>query len=604
VILLDVALRWRTAAGSSRLWRWLALQVGVLLLFLPWLPTAFRQLTTWPRVAQPFDARLALAETWRTLWSGPASRSENTSTWIWMVVALVMIAIPLPRPPVKGPGRRLPAAVAHLTPVLWLVVPIAAMLLLALFKEAYLKFLLILTPAWCLGLARLLLYPVWLASRKTETRKIGWVNGAIVLVLLILPCLAGLVAYYRLAPSARDDYRGIAAYIQAIERSSDAIVLDAPGQQEVFRYYYRGNLPVYPLPTSRPPDAAATEAALSGLARFPGRVFVVSWATDESDPERIVETWLDRHTFKAFDSWYGNVRLAAYATPPDWSGPTQETHVALRNAVTGDEIDLLGYTLWPEELPAGDVARVTLFWRPEQTPLRRYKAFVHVLDEANNIVGQTDTELGGGARPATTWSSGETVIDNYGVFIHPATPPGRYRVEVGLYDMETGERLAAPDGATQVWLAPLDVLRPDAPAPAAAVGMEHQADAVMAGLELLGYDAHKLGYDHQPEAALHPGDVLHVNLYWQAAGPPEGDWRLAIDLVDAGGREVTGLLTEPVPGYATGQWQAGDLWRGQFNLPLPAESLSPGKYRLRIQAVSPDGQSQAPFLTNAVVVIE
>jgi hypothetical protein len=478
------------------------------------------------------------------------------------------------------------------------------MLLLGLFKESYLKFLLIVTPAWCLGLARLLSYPISPAPRQSETRKIRWVVGAIALVLVILPFLAGLVAYYRLAPSARDDYRGIAAYIQAMERPSDAIVLDAPGQQEVFRYYYDGSLPVYPLPASRPADAAATEATLSTLARFPGRVFVVLWATDESDPQRIVETWLDRHAFKALDSWYGNVRLVVYATPPADSVPARETSVAL-HSVTGDKIELSGYALSPLELPAGDVARVALFWHPEQTPLRRYKVFIHVLDEANNIVGQVDAEPGGGVRPTTSWAPGETVVDQYGVFIHPATPPGEYRVEVGVYDMETGERMAAPDGSTQVWLPPLAVHRPDAPAPAASLGMQHRADTEMADLALLGYDAHKLGHDRQPEAPLHPGDVLHVNLYWQANRRPEGDWRLAIDLVGAGGREITGLLAEPVPGYGTGEWQAGDVWRGQFNLPLPdAETLPPGRYRLRFQAIAPDRQSPAPFVTDEIVVIE
>jgi 4-amino-4-deoxy-L-arabinose transferase-like glycosyltransferase len=603
-VLLDIALRWRAASGAGRLWRWLALQLAVLLLFAPWLPTAYRQLTTWPRVAQPFDARLALAQTWRMLWSGPAGAGEGIGAWLWLVVALVVVAVPLPRPRVTGTGRALPDAVAHLAPVLWLVLPIGAMLLLGLFRESYLKFLLIVSPAWCLALARLVGSFFQMASPEAGWKRAQRLGGGVALAFVLLPFVAGLTDYYRLAPQARDDYRGIAAYIQAVEQPSDAIVLDAPGQQEVFGYYYRGDLEVYPLPTSRPADSAATEAALAGLARFPGRVFVVSWATDESDPQRIVENWLGGHAYKALDSWYGDVRLVVYATAPDSVAPARQTDVLLRNAAAGDEIRLSGYTLSPSALSPGDVARIALFWRPEQTPQRRYKVFIHVLDEANNIAGQTDTEPGGGARPTTTWSPGETVDDNYGVFIHPATPPGRYRVEVGLYDAETGERLAAPDGATQVWLAPLEVTRPGAAAPPAALGMQHRAGAEMGDLALLGYDAHKLGYDHQPETPLHAGDVLHVNLYWQALRRPAGNWGLAVDLVNADGERVTGLEAQPVPGYATGEWQTGDVWRGQFNLPLPgADSLPAGKYRLRVQAIPPDGSLPAPYVTDAAVEV-
>ena len=36
--------------------------------------------------------------------------------------------------------------------------------------------------------------------------------------------------------------------ISANPRAGDAIILDAPNQEEVFRYYYHGDAPVYPLP--------------------------------------------------------------------------------------------------------------------------------------------------------------------------------------------------------------------------------------------------------------------------------------------------------------------------------------------------------------------
>ncbi len=306
-------------------------------------------------------------------------------------------------------------------------------------------------------------------------------------------------------------------------RPGDAIVLNAPGQQEVFGYYYHGDLPVYPLPASRPLDPAATEAALSGLARPGGRVFAVLWATDESDPERVVEGWLDRQTYKALDAWYGNVRLAVYAVPGQVpSAPDRSLDVLLRSAGSGDEIRLVGYSLTQRRLAAGDIAPLTLFWQADRAPSRRYKLFVHLLDAGNQIVGQIDAEL-------PLKQPGEQAAGNYGVPVHPATPPGEYRVEVGLYDPETGERLLAPDGSGQVWLEPLTVERPLAPAPLLALGMQHSDGASFGEIALLGYDQHKLGFAHQPEAALRPGDVLHVNLYWQAEDRPGGDWQIVLE---------------------------------------------------------------------------
>jgi hypothetical protein len=193
------------------------------------------------------------------------------------------------------------------------------------------------------------------------------------------------------------------------------------------------------------------------------------------------------------------------------------------------------------------------------------------------------------------------IADNHGVPIHPATPPGVYRVEVGMYNSDTGQRLVTPEGEGQVWLEPLLVERPLSPAPVAALGMQRAGGARFGELTLLGYDAYRLGFAHQPDAPLRPGDVLHLNLYWQAEAQPSGDWQLAIGLVDRDGQEWTAIVAEPVGGYPTSHWQVGDRWRGQFNLPLPGD-MPPGRYRLRIQPIAPGGTPSEPFLSGPLTV--
>jgi hypothetical protein len=117
----------------------------------------------------------------------------------------------------------------------------------------------------------------------------------------------------------------------------------------------------------------------------------------------------------------------------------------------------------------------------------------------------------------------------------------------------------------------------------------------------LGYDTHKLGFAHQPEAPLKPGDVLHLNLYWRAEAPPQGEWQLEIVLLDGGEGQRAAIAAEPVPGYATSRWQAGDVWRGQFDLPIPGDA-APGRYRLKIQPLAPDGSRPEPFLAGPLPI--
>jgi hypothetical protein len=61
------------------------------------------------------------------------------------------------------------------------------------------------------------------------------------------------------------------------------------------------------------------------------------------------------------------------------------------------------------------------------------------------------------------------------------------------------------------------------------------------------------------------------------------------------------LRAEPVPGYPTGLWQAGDVWRGQFNLLTPAH-LPPGRYHVVVQPQSSGGTPLDPFATERVIV--
>jgi hypothetical protein len=118
-----------------------------------------------------------------------------------------------------------------------------------------------------------------------------------------------------------------------------------------------------------------------------------------------------------------------------------------RTVSLGDRVTFLGYDIDPS-VRAGEKLPVTAYWRAEQEMQEGYKVFLHMYDGQGHIVAQRDRVPGLGARPTTTWEQEEVVVDRLLLPVDGATPVGTFRLAIGLYDEETGKRLAAfgPDG--------------------------------------------------------------------------------------------------------------------------------------------------------------
>ena len=83
----------------------------------------------------------------------------------------------------------------------------------------------------------------------------------------------------------------------------------------------------------------------------------------------------------------------------------------------------------------------------------RYKVFTHLLGEVYNadtdnfLWGQQDNEPVNGQAPTTRWQPGAIIVDPYRIPVAPDAPPGRYRLEVGLYGLIDGQRLPVSGGS-------------------------------------------------------------------------------------------------------------------------------------------------------------
>jgi len=126
-------------------------------------------------------------------------------------------------------------------------------------------------------------------------------------------------------------------------------------------------------------------------------------------------------------------RQASFATPD----PQVDLDVSF-----GEQIALLGYDLASH----GDALDVLLYWKALAQPPHAYTVFVHVLDAQGQLVGQQDNMPVHDQLLTSCWQPGEVVADPHQVAV-AADAPGPLSIEVGLYRVDTGERLARDDGA-------------------------------------------------------------------------------------------------------------------------------------------------------------
>ena len=135
--------------------------------------------------------------------------------------------------------------------------------------------------------------------------------------------------------------------------------------------------------------------------------------------------------------------------------PSEVTISHPLNLVLGEHIRLLGYDLDATTYRPGDTAHLTLYWLADGPVNRRYKVFTHLLGDTYNpasgnfLWGQRDSEPVGGKQPTTLWLPGEVIVDRYAIPLSTQAPPGRYQIEVGMYEGASGERLIVSDDQGQ-----------------------------------------------------------------------------------------------------------------------------------------------------------
>ena len=433
LLVVWIASRWRNPD-----WRLLGLFVAAnlltILLYLPWITTAWGQISTWPSTGTPVLIPEAL--TTFAIWLIFGLTFEGNPLMVAALFFLLFGLLSFPRQDGPRTWWRL------MLPPVWVGVSLLMFLALELFRPANLKFLL---PAQ-IGVALWMGRGVWVlwTLRTRRDDALGQIMpklaAAVGTLAVIVTLWNGVAPLYNDAQYQRDDYRSIAALIEADPNTSKAVILNAPGQSEVFGYYYGDSDDVYPLPIGLNVDHEATAAQLEAIINDYDRIYALMWGTDERDPEGIVKRKLDRETFQIDEDWYGSVRLARYVTPLE-PGILVESGARFGPANIDDPpIELVSYALSDDTLQNGDVLQLRLDWRTD-TPLdARYKVFVQLLHPDGTLAIQRDSEPLGGTRPTATWEPGETLADRHALPIPDDLHASHYRLIIGLYNPDNANK--------------------------------------------------------------------------------------------------------------------------------------------------------------------
>jgi len=150
-------------------------------------------------------------------------------------------------------------------------------------------------------------------------------------------------------------------------------------------------------------------------------------------------------------AWAGLVALAVLASYP-YLAPrftqvdpgAQPTALIQPVGAEAPQIMILDYAISaPTEITP--TLNLTLTWQAVAPVPDDYTVFVHILAPEDKIA-QRDSRPCDGECPTPGWQPGEIVVDRHRLHLPLDAPPGPYRLAVGLYLLDSGERAAVVGG--------------------------------------------------------------------------------------------------------------------------------------------------------------
>ena len=269
----------------------------------------------------------------------------------------------------------------------------------------------------------------------------------------------------------------------------------------------------------------------------------------------------------------------AYARPPLLSETELEQTPNPMDVTLDGQIKLLGYEVGQEVIQPGENLDVTLYWQALAPMERNYSVFVHLLDENDLVLASQDTFPGQGTYPTRLWRAGDAIADMYTIAVpFTAFTPSLAQIEVGLYEFDSGKRLAAygPQGeplGDNVRFHRIEVLPHEGSDPS--TGSGHSVPNPVRfnfgnQIALIGYAMER--------RAVKPGEEIHLTLYWEALAEMERDYTVFTHAIGERDRIWAQVDSQPQGGAApTSTWSQGQILVDEYRL-LVEPDTPPGVY--------------------------
>jgi hypothetical protein len=486
---------------SFRLRAWLLAQALVLVLYLPWLPIAWRQATHPP--VPPWRGLIPLPDGLLEAWTALSLGQSVQPGQVWPVLAVTGIlfllglqsSISKPAGPLWGSAsqqtRTSPLGISK-SPISYLPSPIllaaytfgplALIYLASLAVPLYhVRYLFTYAPPFTILLASGL---AWLARRARPL-------AALAALALLAGSAFSIRELHTNPRYAADDFRSAVRFIAARWRPGDAILVNAGYAYTGFLYYYDGPVagrmrltayqpPADPAttPSEYPlllqsgsiggdpnlgwgdPDSdfyaasqAETAAALTRVAqRFP-RLWMLRIYDTVTDPQGFIRDWLAANTTPFEDQGFSGeafMRVQGFMTsyqPP----PPPGTGVTLEGGMT-----LLGWQA-ASSAPSGAPLDVVLWWQADLPPDQRVSTPYAVSlklwampgpagPSQPTLAAQQDEWPLGSLLFTPAWPAAHPIRHPMRLWLPADLPPGQYSLDVDMYDPSTVQPLPRRDG--------------------------------------------------------------------------------------------------------------------------------------------------------------
>ncbi len=580
--------------GRGPVLGFVAANVVVLVLYLPWMSTLITRLTI---DTSYWEGVLKLGEALRHIGVSFVGGETILEEQAVRLLAPYAVATALLIPPLVW--RNFGQIRTALYALLWLTVPIAGVLLLAsLVPKFNARYVMIALPGlillWAAGLAELSAFSDWnlLRGFSTPARALRSLFAITVTLVLFAGFVFADVNWFTDPAFTKAEWRQLVDYVRAeLERQgdedgSDTQVVLVSGHSWPVWNYYAPDLPPLRLPDLEILDVTAvldfTSSAIPLRDALTGKsnAWLVEWQGEIVDPMDIVPLQLNlAGREEETESQFWQLQFRHFSGVDANAVLVEPTAINERSVNFGNQVYLLDYTV-------ADNGDLLLFWQ------------VHPDHEGPmpdlHITGNTVTEDGlpmyrlrdrrpaSYEYPAFRWAPDQITLGRVysEEWAGPGALPGAYEMKLGVYDANgdlTGLDVIGEEGQPLGKHITLDLALP-----ASTEGPDIVNKATFAEI-IPDLFIEPLLAAGQAE----PGELVPAQMNWYAEEKPPGDYELLMRWRLRSSNEVIQEEQFTLSDLPMSQWPDDELMRSVYAMRAPL-GLAPGEYWLEIGLTAPD----------------